>query len=465
MATTETLSSAARSELRGIAGEIIGPEDSGYDEARKVHNGMIDRSPGVVIRAASADDVAAGIGFARSHDVPLAIRGGGHSAPGLGTIDDGVVIDLAPLSAVNVDAAGRTVAVGGGATLTQVDAATAEVGMATPLGILGTTGVGGLTLGGGIGHLARKHGLTIDNLLGADVVLADGSKVTASPDENADLFWALRGGGGNFGVVTEFRYRLHPVSTVIAGPTFWSLDDTEAVMKRYREFIPQAPRELNGFFAFATVPPVEPFPAELHGRKVSAVVWCYAGDDNDAAQAAMAPMLEAAEPLLHGAGPLPFAGLQGFFDQFYPKGMQGYWRADFVNELSDAAIAAHREHAELMTPGASTMHMYPIDGAVHDVGESDTAWANRDVQWAEVIYGTDPDPASGEAMRQWTLDYFDATHPYSATGGAYVNFMMDEGQERVKATYRSNYGRLSRIKAQYDPSNTFRVNQNIQPAM
>ena len=465
MATTETLSSAARSELRGITGEIIGPEDSGYDEARRVHNGMIDRSPGVVLRAASADDVAAGIGFARSHDVPLAIRGGGHSAPGLGTIDDGVVIDLAPLSAVNVDAAGRTVAVGGGATLTQVDAATAEVGMATPLGILGTTGVGGLTLGGGIGHLARKHGLTIDNLLGADVVLADGSKVTASPDENADLFWALRGGGGNFGVVTEFRYRLHPVSTVIAGPTFWSLDDTEAVMKRYREFIPQAPRELNGFFAFATVPPVEPFPAELHGRKVSAVVWCYAGDDNDAAQAAMAPMLEAAEPLLHGAGPLPFAGLQGFFDQFYPKGMQGYWRADFVNELSDAAIAAHREHAELMTPGASTMHMYPIDGAVHDVGESDTAWANRDVQWAEVIYGTDPDPASGEAMRQWTLDYFDATHPYSATGGAYVNFMMDEGQERVKATYRSNYGRLSRIKAQYDPSNTFRVNQNIQPAM
>ena len=218
MATTETLSSAARSELRGIAGEIIGPEDSGYDEARAVHNGMIDRSPGVILRAASADDVAAGIGFARSHDVPLAIRGGGHSAPGLGTIDDGVVIDLAPLSAVTVDAAGRTVAVGGGATLTQVDAATAEVGMATPLGILGTTGVGGLTLGGGIGHLARKHGLTIDNLLGADVVLADGSKVTASPDENPDLFWAIRGGGGNFGVVTEFRYRLHPVSTVIAGP-------------------------------------------------------------------------------------------------------------------------------------------------------------------------------------------------------------------------------------------------------
>ena len=465
MATTETLSSAARSELRGLSGEIIGPEDSGYDEARRVHNGMIDRSPGVIVRATTSDDVAAALGFAQSHDVPLAIRGGGHSAPGLGTIDDGVVIDLAPLSTVTVDADARTVAVGGGATLTQVDAATAQVGMATPLGILGTTGVGGLTLGGGIGHLARKHGLTIDNLLGADVVLADGSKVKASANENPDLFWAIRGGGGNFGVVTEFRYRLHPVSTVIAGPTFWSLDDTEAVMRRYREFIPQAPRDLNGFFAFATVPPVDPFPAELHGLKVSAVVWCYAGDDNDAAQAAMAPMLDAAEPLLHGAGPLPFAGLQGFFDQFYPKGMQGYWRADFVSELPDAAIAAHREHAERMEPGASTMHMYPIDGAVHDVGEADTAWSHRDVQWAEVIYGTEPDPASADSVRKWTLDYFDATHPYSATGGAYINFMMDEGQDRVKATYRSNYGRLSRVKAQYDPENTFRVNQNIQPAV
>jgi FAD/FMN-containing dehydrogenase len=462
MATTETLSSAARSELRGITGELVGPEDSGYDEARRVHNGMINRRPGVIIRAATADAVAAGIGFAKSHDVPLAIRGGGHSGPGLGTCDDGVVIDLSPLSSVSADADGRTVAAGGGATLNQVDAATAEVGMATPLGILGTTGVGGLTLGGGIGHLSRRHGLTIDNLLGADVVLADGSKVKASADENPDLFWAIRGGGGNFGVVTEFRYRLHPVSTVIAGPTFWSLDDTTAVMQRYREFIPEAPRELNGFFAFATVPPVAPFPEELHGRKVSAVVWCYAGDDNDAAQAAMAPMLEAAEPLMHGAGPLPFAGLQGFFDPFYPKGLQGYWRADFIDELPDALIEAHVEHAERMTPGASTMHLYPIDGAVHDVGEADTAWSYRDVQWAEVIYGVDPEPANADAVRDWTVDYFDATHPYSA-GGAYVNFMMDEGQERVKATYRSNYDRLSRVKAQYDPENTLRVNQNIQP--
>src|SRR6478736_9365393 len=231
MATTETLSSAARSELRGITGELIGPGDSGYDEARAVHNGMIDRSPGVIVRAATADDVAAGIGFARSHDVPLAIRGGGHSAPGLGTIDDGVVIDLSPLSAVTVDAARRTVAAGGGATLTQVDAATAEVGMATPLGILGTTGVGGLTLGGGIGHLARRHGLTIDNLLEAELVLADGSRARASAKENPDLFWAIRGGGGNFGVVTAFTFRLHPVSVVNAGPTFWPIEQAGEVLR------------------------------------------------------------------------------------------------------------------------------------------------------------------------------------------------------------------------------------------
>jgi len=234
-------------------------------------------------------------------------------------------------------------------------------------------------------------------------------------------------------------------------------------MRTYRDFIAEAPRELNGFFAFATVPPVPPFPEELHGRKVAAVVWCYAGDDNDAAQAAMAPMLAAAEPLMHGAGPLPFAGLQGFFDPLYPKGPQGYWRADFFKELSDGLIAKHIEHAERMSPGASTMHLYPIDGAVHDVAPDDTAWHRRDVRWAEVIYGVDPDPQNAEAIKTWTTDYFDATHPYSA-GGAYLNFIMDEGQERVRTTYGPNYDRLARIKATYDPQNTFQSNQNIRPA-
>ena len=462
MATIERLASAARAELSGFSGTLIGPDDAEYEDARRVHNGMIDRKPGLIARTATPADVAATIAFAKAREVPLAVRGGGHSGPGLGVCDDGVVLDLSPINSVTPDTGRGTVRVGGGATLSELDAATAQVGMATPVGVLGTTGVGGLTLGGGIGHLSRGHGLTIDNLVGAKLVLADGSQVHASGDENSDLFWAIRGGGGNFGVVTEFEYRMHPVSEVIGGPTFWALEDTPAVMQRYREFISQAPRELGGFFAFATVPPVPVFPEELHGRKVAAIVWCYTGDA-DSAQAAMAPMLDAAEPLMHGAGPIPFQVLQGFFDPLYPKGLQGYWRADFLRDLSDEAIAAHHEHAERMTPGASTMHLYPIDGAVHDVAAGDTAFAYRDVMFAEVIYGVDPDPARAEDVRRWTVDYFDATHDFSA-GGAYVNFMMDEGQDRVKATYGSNYDRLAQIKAKYDPDNTFRINQNIHPA-
>src|SRR6476661_5106135 len=370
--------------------------------------------------------------------------------------------DGAGINSIDVDAAARTVRVGGGCVWKDVDAATHEAGGTVPCGIIGTTGVGGLTLGGGIGHIARSGGLTIDNLLEAEVVLADGSIVRASADENPELFWALRGGGGNFGVVTAFTFKMQPVSMVVAGPTFWSLDDAAEVMRAYREFLPAAPRELNGWFAFVTVPPVPVFPEELHGRKMAAIVWCHTGSEEEAA-AAMAPMLEAVEPVLHAAGPMPFPVLNGFFDALYPKGDQWYWRADFVRELPDAAIEQHVKFANEMRPGQSTMHMYPIDGAVHDVGSGDTAFSYRDVTWAQVIVGVDPDPANAEAIKRWTIDYWDATHPYSA-GGAYVNFMMDEGQERVKATYRDNYDRLARAKAQYDPDNTFRVNQNIKPA-
>jgi FAD/FMN-containing dehydrogenase len=452
----------ARSQLGAFSGELIGPDDAAYDEARRVHNGMIDRHPGIIARCTSPADVRGVIGLARKLELPLAVRGGGHSGPGLGVVDDGIVLDLSPMNSVVVDGARGTVRAGGGALLRDVDAATQEAGVATPLGILGTTGVGGLALGGGIGHLARLHGLTVDNLLGADMVLADGTTVRASAQEHPDLFWAIRGGGGNFGVVTSFELKTHPVGTVVAGPTFWALEDTVAVMRGYREFIQAAPRKLNGFFAFVTVPPIPAFPEALHGRKVAAVVWCFVSDDEAAAAAAMAPMLEAATPLLHGVGPMPFAALQGFFDPLYPKGLQGYWRADFVRELPDDLIEQHVEHAGRMQPGATTMHYYPINGAVHDVAEQDTPFAYRDVTWAEVIYGVDPDPANAGAVRDWTVDYFEATHPFSA-GGGYVNFMMDEGQDRVRATYGANYDRLARIKAEYDPENVFRINQNIRP--
>jgi FAD/FMN-containing dehydrogenase len=460
---TTSLVGLARRDLAGLEDAIVGPADPGYDEARAVHNGMIDRRPALIVRCSSPEDVARTIAFARTHDVPLAVRGGGHNGAGLGVVDDGVVIDLAGMAEVFVDPASETVRVGGGATWGEVDRATAEHGRVTPAGIISTTGVGGLTLGGGIGHLTRAYGLTIDNLIGADVVLADGSQVYASADEHPDLFWALRGGGGNFGVVTTFEFRTHAIPSALQfGPTFWPIEQTPEVMAWYREFLPAAPRNLSGFFATLTVPPVDLFPAELHMRKVCGVVWCVVGSEEEAASL-LAPVHEVGTPLLHGVGPVPHAALQSLFDGLYPKGQQAYWRADFVNELSDELAQKHVEWSEKLPSMPSTMHLYPINGAVHDVAPEDSAFANRDVQWAEVIFAVDPDPANAGLMRDWCVGHWDATHPYSA-GGAYVNFMMEEGQERVRATYRGNYDRLTRVKAQYDPDNVFRINQNIRPA-
>jgi len=462
MSATTTAANAARQEIgTGFGGELVGPEDSGYDKARAVYNAMIDRHPGLVARCASVDAVVATIAFARRHELLLAVRGGGHNGGGLGVCDDGVVLDLSPLDSVEVDPATATVRVGGGATWGQVDAATHAHGLAVPSGIISTTGVGGLTLGGGIGYLSRKYGLTIDNLLEADVVLADGTHARASADENPELFWALRGGGGNFGVVTSFRFRAHPVSTVLAGPTFWPLEQTPEVMRWYREFILAAPRELSGFFATMTVPPADFLPAELHFRKVCAVMWCYTGTEQDSAEA-FAPVHDIGTPLLHGVGPVPFPALQSLFDGLYTPGLQWYWRADFVNELSNPVIDEHTRFAESLPTLHSSMHLYPIDGAVHDVGAADTPFSYRSANWAEVIIGVDPDPANAGLIRNWTIDYWDATHPYSA-GGAYVNFMMDEGHTRIRATYGDNYNRLTAAKSTYDPANTFRVNQNIPP--
>jgi FAD/FMN-containing dehydrogenase len=463
MSTMTTPAQAARQELTEFRGRLIGPGDGDYEEARAVYNAMIDKRPALIARCADADDVATAVGFARNHGLLLAVRGGGHNGAGLGTCDDGVVIDLSLLKDVEVDPGNKTVRVGGGCVWSEVDAATNEHGLATPSGIISTTGVGGLTLGGGLGHLTRKFGLTIDNLLEAELVLASGERVRASSAENPDLFWAIRGGGGNFGVVTSFTFRLHEVGTVIGGPTFWPVEQGAEILSAYREFLPSAPRELNGFFAFHTVPPGPPFPEEIHMRKVCGVVWCYVGAEQDAA-AAMAPLLDAVPaPLMHGVAPMPHPMLQGAFDALYPKGEQWYWRADFVNEIPDEAVAIHQRFAEAMPTLKSTMHMYPIDGAAHDVGSSDTPWSYREANWGSVFAGVDPDPANVGAVRKWSIDYSEALHPYSA-GGAYVNMMMDEGQERVRASYRDNYDRLARIKAQYDPENLFRVNQNIQPA-
>jgi len=453
----------SREGLTGFEGQLIGPEDAGYDEARAVYNGMIDKRPALIARCATPADVARTIGFARERDLLLAVRGGGHNGAGLGTCDDGVVIDLSLMRDIQVDPEARTVRVGGGCTWGEVDRATGEHGLATPSGIISTTGVGGLTLGGGLGHLTRRFGLAIDNLLEAELVLADGERVRASADEHPELFWAIRGGGGNFGVVTSFLFRLHEVGDIFGGPTFWPVEDGAEVLAAYREFLPGAPRELNGFFAFHTVPPGPPFPEEIHGRKVCGVVWCYVGDEA-AATAAMAPLLDILpEPLMHGVQSMPHHALQSAFDGLYPAGDQWYWRADFVNEIPDEAVEIHARFGQEMPTLKSTMHLYPIDGAAHDVAPADTPWSYRDARWGAVFAGVDPDAANVSQIRKWSIGYHEALHPYSA-GGAYVNMMMEEGQERIRASYRGNYERLARIKATYDPANTFRVNQNIQPA-
>ena len=445
-----------------IRGGVIQPNDAEYDAARRVYNGMIDRRPAVIVRCADVADVIAAVGAARSSGLLTAIRGGGHNGAGLGTCDDGMVIDLSRMRGIRVDPAARTVRVDGGCTGGDLDHATHAFGMATPSGTVSTTGMAGLTLGGGIGHLTRRYGLAIDNLLEVDVVLADGRFVTANEKENADLFWAVRGGGGNFGVVTSFLFRLHAVSTVVAGPTFWPLEQTLEVMAAYQDFILQAPEDVNGFLAFLTVPAVPLFPPGLHGKKVCAIIWCSTATP-DRAEQITKPMRSVGEPLLDHVGPMPFPMVQSLFDPLLPSGMQWYWRADFVKAFDAESIQAHLREASKAPAGLSQVHVYPIDGAAHRVGMSDTAFSYRDANFAVVIVGIDPDPANGELITRWCKDYFDAVHQYSA-GGAYVNFMMDEGQERVQASFRDNYARLARIKSKYDPDNMFRVNQNIRPA-
>jgi len=427
---------------------------------RAIYNAMIDKKPAALARCVDAADVQTCVNYARENGVPLAIRGGGHNAGGLGLVDDGLVIDLSPMRGIRVNAKDQTIRVQGGCRWGDVDHAGHPYGLTVPAGIISTTGCGGLTLGGGLGHLSRKYGLTIDNLLEVDLVLADGSMAVASESENPDLFWALRGGGGNFGVVTSFLYRAAPVHTVFGGPTLWSLDRTEEIMKWYRDFILAAPEELTGFFVFLTVPPGPPFPEHLHLKKMCGVVWCYSGDLSKAEEL-FAPVRDL-EPDLYGVGEMPMPALNAAFDPVYPPGHQWYWRADFFKEISDESIVEHAKWGAAMPTMQSSMHLYPIDGAVHRVGEDDTAWSYREANWAGVIVGVDPDPAKKDELRDWAVGYWDAIHPYSS-GGAYINFMMEEGQERVQASYRGNYDRLAQVKAKVDPDNLFKVNQNIKP--
>jgi FAD/FMN-containing dehydrogenase len=445
-----------------VRGELIWPGDERYDEARAVHNAMIDRQPGLIVKCADVADVIAVVNFARENEAPLAVRCGGHNVAGFGTVDDGIVLDLSPMKGIKIDPVARVATVQGGCTWGDVDHATHAFGLATAGGVVSTTGVGGLTLGGGLGYLTRRCGLSIDNLLAADVVLADGSFLTASEDQNEDLFWALRGGGGNFGVVTSFTFRLHPIHTVVAGPMLWHMEQAHDAMRMYERLMADAPDDLNGLFAFLMVPPGPPFPEELHLKTMCGVVWCHTGTPEEADRA-LEPARAFGPPAFELVGPMPHPVLQSMFDGITGPGMQNYWRADFLNDLSDESIAAHVEHGANVPSIFSGTFIFPIDGAAGRIAPDETAFSYRDARFAEVINGVDPDPASAAALRAWVVEAWDAVHPYAAAG-AYVNFIADEGQERVQASYRENYERLAQIKRQYDQTNLFRLNQNIRPA-
>jgi FAD/FMN-containing dehydrogenase len=445
-----------------VRGDVVTPDDAGYEDARKVYNAMIDRRPGVVVRPANVEDVIAAVNFARESSLDLAVRGGGHSVPGFGTVDEGVVIDLSRMRGVRVDPETQRARAEGGATWGDFNAATHEFGLATTGGIVSTTGVGGLTLGGGIGYLARGSGLSCDNLISAEIVTADGRLLVASEDENQDLFWAIRGGSGNFGVATSLEFRLHPVKDIYGGPMFFDLKDAGAVLRFYREFIADAPEQFGGFPAWQIAPPLPFIPEERHGETFLAFVACWAGPV-DQGEHALKPLHDVAPVVAEHVGPMPYPALNSAFDALYPPGaLQHYWKANFVTELTDEAIAAHLEHGPRVPVVNSTVHIYPINGACHRVGSDATAFAYRDATFATVIAGMWPDPAQNEANIQWVRDYYDATAPLSEAGG-YVNFMSGDDQDRIEANYRGNYQRLVAVKREYDPGNLFHVNQNISP--
>lgn len=443
-----------------LRGSIIMPNDKNYDESRTIFNAMIDKHPGMIVHCVDVADVIHSVNFGRENNLLIAVRGGGHNGGGLGLCDDGIVIDLSGIKFVLVNQSNKTVKVGGGNLWGEVDHATHPFGLAVPAGIISTTGVGGLTLGGGVGYLSRKYGLSIDNLLEADMVLADGSFVTVNEKENADLFWAIRGGGGNFGIVTAFTFQAHPVKNVYGGPTLWPIERTNEIMAWYNKFIQDAPDELNGFITTLEIPG-PPFPEALHHKKFCGIVWCYISDESKAAE--LFKPIMALEPVFQHVGTMPYPAIQTMFDGLFPPGLQWYWRADFFNDLDADASARHLEFGSKIPTPLSQMHMYPITGAAARVPADATAWAYRDAKYAGVIVGVDPDPANAGKITAWCKDYWEAIHPFSA-GGAYLNFIMDEGQERIKASYKQNYGRLTKIKKQYDPGNLFRVNQNIEPA-
>lgn len=448
-----------RGQLQGI---IVLPNDSEYEESKAIYNAMIDKRPALFVKCKNKDDVAKAIQFAKDNGLEVAVKAGGHNGAGLALVDNGLVIDLSEMKEIKINPNEKTAIVAPGNTLSDVDKATHEHGMALPVGVNGNTGISGLTLGGGLGFLTRKAGLTIDNLIEAEVVLASGEIVIANDTKNPDLFWALRGGGGNFGVVVSFTFNLISIANVYAGPMLWPIEKAKEVMRFYDEFIKNTSNDLYGFFAFLTVPDAEPFPEHLRKKNVCGIVWCYTGA-MEKLEEVFDPIRQFGPPILDFVSEMPIPTLNSLFDWLYPPGLQWYWKGHYVNELTDASIDANIKFGSSLPTPRSTMHLYPIDGKAHEIGQKDTAWGHRNVRWVQAILGVSEDPKKIDLIKNWSQDYYDAVLPYSS-GGGYVNFTMQDDEARVKESYGVNYERLRKLKAKYDPDNFFRMNQNIKPA-
>ena len=442
-----------------LRGPLIQPSSEGYDEARVVYNAMHDRRPALIVQARDTADVLAAVNFARDHDLLLAVRGGGHSVPGFGTCDDGLVLDLGRMSSVQVDPTPKLVRAGGGCTLADLDHATHAYGVAVPGGVVSTTGLAGLTLGGGMGHLSRSCGLSCDNLVSAEVVTAAGEIVNCDANTHPDLFWAIRGGGGNFGVVSSFLFRGHAVNTVLGGPTFFEIEGD--VMRNYESLMRDAPEELNALCAIAWAPPVPFVPEEWHFKPVIAVLSCWCGSE-DEDENIPGTIAELGEVVGQALWRMPHPEMNTFFDELVPPGLRNYWKANTSNGFSDQAIAVHLEHGPRVLTPEGGLFTFPINGACHRVDDDETAFANRNIMFSLVIAGTWHDAADDEANTRWVRDYFEALKPWSEVG-AYVNFMSGDDQELADASYGAKFRRLKDIKAEYDPQNLFRVNQNIKP--
>jgi FAD/FMN-containing dehydrogenase len=450
-------------ELRGrLRGSVVTAADDGYDEARRVYNGTVDRRPRFVARCVDRADVRATVDYCRSAGVEISVRGGGHSAPGYGTNDGGAVIDLSAMRGVRVDPGSGTARVAGGCTWDDINRATYPFGLATTGGIVSTTGVGGLTLGGGVGYLARLCGLTVDNVVSADVVTADGRFVVASAHDNEDLFWALRGGGGNFGVVTAFEFRLHEVRDVVVGMWFYPSDRARDVIEFYDHYVSSAPDPLGGFVGFHVAPPLPFIPPVEHGKTFCVVLACWAGPAA-AAEAVFAPLSSVAPRVAEHLTVMPYPEVNRLFDDLLGPGLQHYWKSVFTTRLSGGAVAAHLAHGPNVPAMSSAVHLYPTSGAAGRVDAAATAYSHRDARFITVIAGMWPDPADSAANIDWVRGYYDALAPHSSTAG-YINFMSADDQARVRDNHGANYDRLRAVKRAYDPDNVFRHNHNITPS-